>query len=50
MSYTRPWMPFPDQLAQLQVRGMDIVIVTTARTDDEGAELLRGLGCPLRAQ
>lgn len=33
-----------------KVRGMDIVIVTTARTDDEGAELLRGLGCPLRAQ
>ena len=24
MSYTRPWMRFPDQLAQLQVRGMDI--------------------------
>ena len=33
-----------------KVRGMDIVIVTTAKTDDEGAELLRQLGCPLRAQ
>jgi len=33
-----------------KVRGMDIVIVTTARTDDEGAELLRQLGCPLRSQ
>ena len=29
---------------------MDIVIVTTAKTDDEGAELLRQLGCPLRPQ
>ena len=33
-----------------KVRGMDIVIVTTARTDDEGAELLRQLGCPIRPQ
>jgi len=30
-------------------RGMDITIVTTARTDDEGRELLRRLGFPFRA-
>lgn len=30
------------------VRGMDIAIVTTAKTDEEGAEFLRLLGCPLR--
>ncbi len=30
------------------VRGMNIVIVTTAKTDEEGAELLRLLGAPLR--
>jgi large subunit ribosomal protein L5 len=29
-------------------RGMDITIVTTARTDDEGRALLRGLGFPFR--
>lgn len=33
-----------------QVRGMNICIVTTAKTDEEGAELLRLLGAPLRAQ
>jgi large subunit ribosomal protein L5 len=33
-----------------KVRGMDIIIVTTARSDEEGAELLRLLGCPLRTQ
>ena len=32
------------------VRGMNIVIVTTAKTDEEGAELLRLLGAPLRLQ
>jgi large subunit ribosomal protein L5 len=31
-----------------KVRGMDICVVTTARTDEEGAELLRALGCPLK--
>lgn len=31
-----------------QVRGMDIVIQTTARTDEEAASLLRKLGMPLR--
>jgi large subunit ribosomal protein L5 len=29
-------------------RGMDITIVTTAGTDDEGRALLRGLGFPFR--
>jgi large subunit ribosomal protein L5 len=29
-----------------KVRGMDIVIVTTARTDEESRELLAGLGMP----
>jgi large subunit ribosomal protein L5 len=28
--------------------GLDIAIVTTARTDDEGRELLRQLGMPFR--
>ena len=28
------------------VRGMDIVFVTTAKTDEEGKELLRSLGAP----
>lgn len=31
-----------------QVQGMDIVIVTTARTDEESAALLRRLGMPFR--
>lgn len=30
------------------VRGMDICIVTTARTDEEASEFLRLLGCPIR--
>jgi large subunit ribosomal protein L5 len=30
------------------VRGMDVTIVTTARTDDEGRALLRTLGFPFR--
>ncbi len=33
-----------------RVRGMDICIVTTAKTDEEGAEFMRLLGCPLRKQ
>jgi large subunit ribosomal protein L5 len=32
------------------VRGMDITIVTTARTDDEGRALLTALGFPFRRQ
>lgn len=31
-----------------KIRGMDIVIVTTAKTDDEGRELLALLGMPFR--
>lgn len=31
-----------------KVRGMNICIITTANTDEEGAELMRLLGCPLR--
>ena len=31
-----------------KVRGMDIVIVTTAKTDEEGRALLRELGMPFR--
>ena len=29
-----------------KTRGLDIVIVTTANTDEEGRELLKGLGMP----
>jgi large subunit ribosomal protein L5 len=36
----------PDKITQVQ--GMNITFVTTARTDDEGRELLRELGLPLR--
>lgn len=32
------------------VRGMDITVVTTAATDDEGRALLRALGFPFRGQ
>jgi Ribosomal protein L5 len=34
----------------LKVRGMDITIVTTAKTDDEGRTLLSALGFPLAGQ
>jgi large subunit ribosomal protein L5 len=33
-----------------RVRGMDITVVTTAETDDEGRALLRALGFPFREQ
>ena len=33
-----------------QVRGMDITIVTTATSDEEGRALLRALGAPLREE
>ncbi len=32
-----------------KIKGMNITFTTTARSDDEGRELLRGLGVPLRA-
>jgi large subunit ribosomal protein L5 len=32
----------------LKIRGMDIVVVTTAKTDKEGFELLRLLGVPFK--
>ena len=31
-----------------QIRGMDITITTTARTDDEGRALMRGFGFPFK--
>ncbi len=31
-----------------KIRGMDVVIVTTARTDEEALELLRALGMPFK--
>ena len=33
-----------------QIRGMDIVFVTTAKTDEEARELLRFLGMPFTQQ
>jgi large subunit ribosomal protein L5 len=33
-----------------RVRGFDITVVTTAKTDDEGRALLRALGFPFRTQ
>ena len=32
-----------------KVRGMDIIIVTTAKTDEEARELLKLMGMPFRA-
>jgi large subunit ribosomal protein L5 len=31
-----------------KIRGMEVIIVTTAKTDEEGRELLKGLGMPFR--
>jgi len=41
---------FPEtNISKVQkVKGMNVCIVTTARTDEEGRELLRGLGMPFR--
>ncbi|CEA08869.1 50S ribosomal protein L5 [Arthrobacter saudimassiliensis] len=33
-----------------RVRGMDITVVTTAKTDDEGRALLRNLGFPFKSE
>lgn len=38
----------PDKFTKVQ--GMNITIVTTARTDDEGRELLRAFGMPFRRE
>jgi large subunit ribosomal protein L5 len=32
------------------VRGLDVAITTTARTDEEGLALLRGLGLPFAGE
>lgn len=32
------------------IRGMDISVITTAKTDEEGCELLRGFSFPIRTQ
>ena len=32
------------------VRGMDIIVCTTARSDDEGRALLKGFNMPFREQ
>lgn len=37
-----------DQDSIDRVRGMDITIVTSARTDEEGRALLRHLGFPFK--
>jgi len=34
----------------VKIRGMDITIATSAKTDEEALELLRGLGLPIRAR
>ncbi|NDD27178.1 MAG: 50S ribosomal protein L5 [Proteobacteria bacterium] len=31
-----------------RARGMDIIVVTTAQTDEEGLELMKALGCPMK--
>jgi large subunit ribosomal protein L5 len=33
-----------------EVRGLDVVITTSAKTDEEGLALLRGLGLPFRTE
>lgn len=32
-----------------EVRGMDVIVVTSAQTDDEARELLRGFNFPFRS-
>ena len=46
----RDQLVFPEiNLSKVQkVKGMNVCIVTTARTDEEGRELLRGLGMPFQ--
>jgi len=46
----REHLVFPEvNMAKVQkVKGLNVCIVTTAKTDEEGRELLRGLGMPFR--
>ena len=39
-----------DQDSIDRVRGMDITVVTTAKTDDEGRALLKALGFPFKTE
>ncbi|WP_114597617.1 50S ribosomal protein L5 [Renibacterium salmoninarum] len=39
-----------DQDAIDKIRGMDITVVTTAKTDDEGRALLKALGFPFKSE
>ena len=39
-----------DQDSIDRIRGMDITVVTTAKTDDEGRALLKALGFPFKAE
>ncbi|MDN6124604.1 MAG: 50S ribosomal protein L5, partial [Brevibacterium sp.] len=48
---TEQWMfQEIDQDRSYRVRGMDITVVTTAKTDDEGRALLRHLGFPFKTK
>jgi len=46
----REHLVFPEvNMAKVQkVKGLNVCIVTTAKTDEEGRELLRGLGMPFQ--
>jgi large subunit ribosomal protein L5 len=37
-----------DKVAETGMRGMDVIVCTTATTDDEARELLRGFNFPFR--
>ena len=39
-----------DQDSIDRTRGMDITVVTTAKTDDEGRALLKALGFPFKTE
>ncbi len=51
---TTPWAYGSDHLPEIdydkvdKVRGMEITVVTTARSDDQAAKLLQLLGMPFR--
>lgn len=40
--------PMIDYDRVVKIHGMDITLVTTAKNDEEGYELLKALGCPFR--